>query len=56
MGAVGSLLVSSDGGASFRTHDWGGRQGLSAVTSVAGTAILVGQGGIHRASPFGETP
>ncbi len=56
VGAVGTLLVSGDGGASFAPRDWGGRQGLSAVAHAADHAILVGQGGIHRVHPFGGHP
>jgi len=54
VGAVGTLLVSDDGGASFAPRDWGGRQGLSSAVSAAEHAVLVGQGGIHRVHPFGD--
>ena len=56
VGGVGTLLVSEDAGASFRSQTSGIRLNLSAVTSRAGAAIMVGQGGVHRAEPFGRSP
>ena len=53
VGAVGTLLVSADGGMTFSAHNWGGRQGLSAVASSGNATVVVGQGGVHPVSPFG---
>lgn len=53
VGAVGTLLVSEDGALSFNVRSSGTRQNLSAVTSVASSAVLVGQGGVHHVRPFG---
>jgi photosystem II stability/assembly factor-like uncharacterized protein len=54
VGAVGTLLVSDDSARTFRQIASGTRLPLSSVASIAGTALLVGQGGVHRASPFGS--
>ncbi|GAB5451667.1 MAG: YCF48-related protein [Halioglobus sp.] len=53
VGAVGTLLVSENGALSFSVKSSGTRQNLSAVTSVASSAVLVGQGGVHHVRPFG---
>jgi photosystem II stability/assembly factor-like uncharacterized protein len=44
---VGTVLVSDDGGASFKLRTLGERVNLSAISCVAGKAVAVGQGGIH---------
>ena len=53
VGAVGTLLVSADGGSSFREHILGQRAQLSAVATSKDRVVMVGQGGIHEAFPFG---
>ncbi|MEP5763851.1 MAG: YCF48-related protein [Halieaceae bacterium] len=47
-GAVGSLLLSKDGGRSFSSHPLKQRVNLSSVTAHSGKIIAVGQGGIYR--------
>lgn len=51
-GAVGTLLVSDDGGRTLRTASAGTRLHLSAVAYAGDAAVMVGQGGVHRAAPF----
>lgn len=53
VGAVGTLLVSTDGGSSFREHILAQRAQLSAVATSKDRVVMVGQGGIHEAFPFG---
>jgi photosystem II stability/assembly factor-like uncharacterized protein len=53
VGAVGTLLVSTDGGNSFREHSLEQRVNLSAVAASGDRAVMVGQGGIFEAFPFG---
>jgi photosystem II stability/assembly factor-like uncharacterized protein len=55
VGSVGGLLVSDDAGRTFQQATSGVRVHLSAVVSIADTAIMVGQGGVHRVSPFGSS-
>lgn len=49
VGAVGTLLFSTDGGNSFSASAMGGRVNLSAVSFADGQILAVGQGGLHRA-------
>jgi photosystem II stability/assembly factor-like uncharacterized protein len=53
VGAVGTLLVSEDGGASFSSRPLGERVNLSAVACAGGQALVVGQGGVYRAAGVG---
>lgn len=54
VGAVGTVLISNDGGLSFRTQPLKARLGLSAVSMGEKDLVLVGQHGIHVASHLGE--
>lgn len=56
VGAVGTLLVSDDAGVTFTSRPSGERQNLSAVTNIANSTIVVGQGGVSRVAPFGGAP
>jgi photosystem II stability/assembly factor-like uncharacterized protein len=53
VGAVGTFLVSSDGGASFTPRTLGERVNLSAVACAGSRALIVGQGGVYRAAGVG---
>lgn len=55
-GAVGTLLISEDSGMTFRSHSLGRRSHLSAVTSIADSVVVAGQGGVLRISPFRWSP
>ena len=48
VGAVGSMLLSEDGGASFTEHPLAQRVNLSAVSASCGPILVVGQGGTYR--------
>jgi photosystem II stability/assembly factor-like uncharacterized protein len=52
-GSVGTLLLSEDGGLSFRDRALPSRVNLSAVLYAGEEVIAVGQGGIHRGAGFG---
>lgn len=55
VGAVGTLLLSNDGGLSFTSAAVPQRVGLSAVAVAGSSVVLVGQGGIHSMdSPLGN--
>jgi photosystem II stability/assembly factor-like uncharacterized protein len=47
VGAVGTLLVSEDGGATFKQRKLKNRINLSGVALAGDRAVLVGQGGVH---------
>jgi photosystem II stability/assembly factor-like uncharacterized protein len=47
VGAVGTMLLSDDGGGSFRRSPLARRVGLSAVAGIGGRLVAVGQGGVH---------
>ncbi len=55
-GAVGTLLVSRDGGRSFREHPLPRREAIAAMTSSEDRVFLVGRAGLQVARPFGEQP
>lgn len=52
VGAVGTLLVSNDGGQTLNPASAGTRLNLSAVASAGNAAVMVGQGGVHRVEAF----
>ena len=54
VGAVGIMLVSSDGGLTFSSSPLAQRANLSAVAGAQGQIVAVGQGGIHRRSGLGN--
>jgi len=54
VGAVGTVLISNDGGLSFDTRTLKSRLGQSAVCLGEKGLILVGQGGIHHAPALGD--
>lgn len=56
VGAVGTFLVSDDGGASFSARTLGERVNLSAVACAGSQALIVGQGGIYRVTGVGGEP
>jgi photosystem II stability/assembly factor-like uncharacterized protein len=47
VGAVGTLLVSENGGATFKQRKLENRINLSGVALAGDRAVLVGQGGVH---------
>ncbi len=55
-GGVGTMLVSRDGAQTLTAVQSGTRLSLSAVATRDDEAFLVGQGGVHRACPFGTEP
>lgn len=56
VGSVGEVLLSADGGRSFRSRPMPQRVGLTAVAPVRDRLVITGQGGIYRAPGFGELP
>jgi photosystem II stability/assembly factor-like uncharacterized protein len=54
VGTVGEILLSEDGGISFRSRPLDKRVGLSSVTAVRDHLVVVGQGGIHRRNSLGS--
>ncbi len=55
-GSVGALLLSVDGGTSFKRQLLERRVNLSSALWVGERLIAVGQGGVHRANGPGERP
>jgi photosystem II stability/assembly factor-like uncharacterized protein len=56
VGGVGTLLLSDDGGRTFRDLSSGTRLHLSAAASSGDRTFMVGQGGIHSISRLGGSP
>ena len=53
VGAVGTLLISEDGGASFSSRVLGKQVNLSGVSGVGNKALIVGQGGVYKVAGVG---